>query len=97
MNVALCRVTLRLHGVHSLKEKRGIARSLIARVGRKFGVSVAEVEDNDLWQRLTLGVACVSNSAAHAGQTIDSVIEFMAEGRGETEVIDYDVEMVTVF
>lgn len=94
MNVGVCRLSLRLHGVRSLKEKRRISRSLVAQVSNKFNVAIAEVDDNDLWQRLTLGICCVSNSASHADETLESVVRFIARYRLDTELIDHEVEVI---
>lgn len=65
MHAAALRVELRLPAAHSLKEKRGLLKPLVADLRRTFGVSVAEVDHQDLWQRATLGVAVV---APQAGQ-----------------------------
>ena len=97
MNVGVCRLSLRLHGVQSLKGKRRISRSLIALVSNKFNVSIAEVDDNDLWQRLTLGVCCVSNSAQRLSDTIDSVVEFILRQRPDAELIEHEVEVIASF
>ncbi len=94
MNVGVCRLSLRLHGVRSLKEKRRISRSLIAQVSNKFNVAIAEVDDNDLWQRLTLGLCCVSNNASHADGTIESVVNFITRNRPDTELIDHEIEII---
>ena len=63
MNIGAARITLRIPHSRSLKDKRRVVNSLRQRVGSKFNVSIAEVEMNDAWQTLTLGIACVSNSA----------------------------------
>ncbi len=97
MNVGVCRLSLRLHGVRSLKEKRRVSRSLIAQVSNKFNVAIAEVDDNDLWQRLTLGISCVSNSAPRADETLESVVRFIARQRPDTELIDHEVEVIASF
>ncbi|MDP3793591.1 MAG: DUF503 domain-containing protein, partial [Candidatus Uhrbacteria bacterium] len=47
MTVGLCRVWLRLPQNHSLKDKRQVVKSLIARLHNKFNVAVAEVDDHD--------------------------------------------------
>jgi len=65
MHAAALRVELRIPDAHSLKEKRGTLKPVIAELRRQFGVSVAEVDHQDLWQRATLGIAVV---ASHAGQ-----------------------------
>jgi uncharacterized protein YlxP (DUF503 family) len=65
MHAAALRVELRIPDAHSLKEKRGKLKPVIAELKKRFGVSVAEVDHQELWQRATLGVAVV---AAQAGQ-----------------------------
>ncbi len=97
MKVALCRVSLRLHGVRSLKEKRQVAQSLITRVNNRFNVAIGEVDDNDLWQRLTLGISCVSNDGRHANETISKVVDFIGDMRSEAELLDCELEIVNAF
>ena len=59
MLIAAAKLTLRAPWVRSLKEKRMIAQSLIARVSQKFHVSAAEVEQQDVHQTIVVGVAAV--------------------------------------
>ncbi|MGD2050907.1 MAG: DUF503 domain-containing protein [Acidimicrobiia bacterium] len=54
------RIELRIRDAHSLKEKRQVVKSITASVSRSYGVSVAEVDHQDLWNRATLGVAAVA-------------------------------------
>jgi len=58
MNIGVCKVKLRLPENLSLKGKRRVLKSITARVRNKFNVSVAEIDDNDLWQLSTLGICC---------------------------------------
>jgi uncharacterized protein YlxP (DUF503 family) len=60
-------------------------------------VSVAEMDDNDLWQRLTLGVSCVSNDSRHANEVVSKVVEYIGALRGETELLDYELEILNAF
>jgi hypothetical protein len=94
VHIGICKATLRLPENESLKGKRQVARSLIARVHNKFNVSIAEVEDNHLWQRLTLGISCVSNNPRHANEVISQVVEYINAIRGDLELLDYEVEVV---
>ncbi|MBQ1493289.1 MAG: DUF503 domain-containing protein, partial [Blautia sp.] len=59
MQVAV--MTFRLHApwVHSLKEKRMIIKSIMAKIQNKFHVSVAEVDEQDIHQILVIGVAAI--------------------------------------
>ena len=60
MIVGVCTIELRLHDAHSLKSKRQVLKSITSRVKNKFNVAIAEVDDQDVWQRAVLGVAVVS-------------------------------------
>lgn len=77
MIVAIGTFEMHFPEVHSLKEKRQILRSLIDRVRARFNVSIAEVADNDLWQKGRVGVAIVSNDKVlleQMAQKIDSIM-----------------------
>jgi uncharacterized protein YlxP (DUF503 family) len=63
VHAAALRVELRIPDAHSLKEKRGRLKAVTADLKRRFGVSVAEVDHQDLWQRATLGIAVVAPQA----------------------------------
>jgi uncharacterized protein YlxP (DUF503 family) len=96
MNVGICQVKLRLPENLSLKGKRRVLKSIISRVGGKFNVSVAEVNDNDLWQLATIGIACVSNSNQHANEVLSKVVAFITDSRFEVEILDYEIEILPV-
>ena len=51
--------------------------------------------DNDLWQRLTLGISCVSNDGRHANEMLSKVVQYIEETTGDVELLDYEVEMVS--
>jgi len=82
MIVGVLRLTLHLPAPGSLKSKRHLVRSAIDRVKAKFNVSVAEVAENDLWQKSVLGVAAVGNDRAFVGETLDKVAAFVGSMHG---------------
>jgi uncharacterized protein YlxP (DUF503 family) len=96
MNVGVCKVRLRLPENLSLKGKRQVLKSIINRVKNKFDVSVAEVDDNDLWQVATLGVCLVSNDKRHTNQVLSKIVDFIVNGRFDVEILDYEIEIVSV-
>ncbi len=96
MIVGVCRVSLRLPENHSLKGKRQVVKSLIARLHNKFGVSAAEVGDQESWQMVELGIACVSNEKRHTQQVLASVVSFIESERLDAELLDYEVEVISV-
>ena len=95
MHIGVCRIMLHLPESASLKDKRQVARSLSARIRNKFNVAVAEVEDQELWQRLTLAVCCVSTDAAHANEIISKVVEYIEDSRRDLELLDYETEIIS--
>ena len=63
MIVGVCKIKLRIPENTSLKGKRNVVKSILAQLKNKFDVSVAEVDDQQLWQIATLGVCSVSNNS----------------------------------
>lgn len=96
MNVAVCTLTIRLPENHSLKGKRQVIHSMTARLQNRFRVSAAEVDGLGLWQMSTVGIACVSNRADHAQETVDAVIKFVVQNYPEVELVDSQVEIFPV-
>ncbi len=73
-----------------------MVKSIIARVRNKFDVSVAEVDDQGLWQLATLGICCVSNEKRHTNEVLSKVVDFIVNSRFEVEILDYEIELVPV-
>ncbi len=78
--------------VHSLKEKRRIVKSLIAKTQNKFHVSIAEIEEQDTHQIIVLGAACVTDSEVLAGRMMDQVIDFI-QANTEADITAIQREM----
>jgi hypothetical protein len=73
--------------VHSLKEKRMIVKSLVARLQNRFHVSAAEIEEQDTHQIIVIGVAAVVPHNAMADSLMDEISQFIEEST-EAEVLD---------
>ena len=96
MNVGVCEISLRLPGNLSLKGKRRVLKSITTRVRNKFDVSIAEVDDNGLWQSAVLGICCVSNNSRYTNGVLSKVIDFIVNSRFEIEILDYKIEILPV-
>lgn len=92
MNIAS--MTFRLHApwVHSLKEKRMIVKSIIAKLQNKFHVSAAEVDEQDIHQIIVIGVAFIVPHNAMADSIMDEISQFVEENT-EAEILDEMREM----
>ena len=95
MVIGACIIELQLPGISSLKEKRGLLKSLLARLHKEFNITAAEVDLHDAWQSTTLGVATVSTSAAHAQNLLNNLVQWMEIHRPDLEVVDHYVEIIS--
>ena len=94
MIIGTCIITLYLPVAGSLKDKRSVVKSLIARVRNEFNVSIAEVDNQDVWSQAVLGVACVSNSQRYAHGQLEAVVRFIEERRPDIPLVNYEIEML---
>jgi uncharacterized protein YlxP (DUF503 family) len=92
MTVAIARVTIFVAGSHSLKEKRSVIRRVKDLVRQKFNVSIAEVGDNDVWQRAVIGLSLVGNERRFVESALDEVLAFI---RTKAEVLGEEKELQT--
>jgi len=94
MVTAIARVDLALEGCQSLKDKRQIVRRLTERARARFQISIAEVEDQDLWNRAVLGLAYVSAGGGHAREVMDKAVQWLSTASAEAEMVDAQIELV---
>jgi uncharacterized protein YlxP (DUF503 family) len=92
MIIVAAMITLIIPENDSLKGKRRVIKSLIERVRHKFEAAVAEVGDNDLWQKARIGVALVGNDSHLLEARLQQIMKFM-ENQHLAEIIDSQVEL----
>ena len=92
MHVGVCQIELRLPENHSLKGKRQVIKSITTRIQNRFNVSVAEVDNQNLWQLATLGIACVSNHRRHVDETLANVVKFIVQNYPDVELLSSEIE-----
>ena len=95
MIVGVLRVELYIHGAGSLKEKRREIRSIKDRLRTSFNVSVAEVENQDLWNRGSLGIAVAGSDTVFVQETMDRIREFL-EKNWPHLILEIGVELFRV-
>jgi uncharacterized protein YlxP (DUF503 family) len=95
MNAGICRIKLHLSESQSLKDKRRIVKSITSRLRSQYNISIAEVDDQDLWQLVTLGIACVSNQNQHVDETLSKAIGFITKNYPELEIVDQEIEILS--
>lgn len=85
------RLTFYIPSASSLKDKRQVIRSLTDKTRHRFNVSIAEVATQDTHQTLTIGIAIVSGSAAHAENSLNEIIRYMEE-HTEAELMEIQMD-----
>lgn len=90
MVIGSCKVFLTAEWAMSLKDKRMVVKSIIDKTKNKFNVSIAEVEMQDIHQKIVIGFACVTNDASHANSIIDNVLNYIER---ITDAVLDDVEI----
>ncbi|UCE23519.1 MAG: DUF503 domain-containing protein [Candidatus Zixiibacteriota bacterium] len=91
MVTVILTVRLDIPGAGSLKEKRRVVKSLLARLRNDFNISIAEVADNDVLKSATLGAAIVSNDSSFGHQVISKVVNRIEASR-DVLILDYSTE-----
>ena len=93
MKILVMKVDLRAAYVHSLKEKRMIVKSIIGKLQNKFNVSIREVENQDLHQRISIGIVKLELNSKDSDQSKDKILNFIEENC-EAEIIDIESEII---
>ena len=96
MNIGVGKVILRIPENMDLKGKRQVLKSINSRIRHKFDVAVAEVDDNDTWQRATIGFCCISNNKRFSNQVLSKVVAFVENSHFDVEILDYEIEIIDV-
>ena len=95
MIVGAAVVEIFVHGSQSLKQKRGVVRSITQRVRNRFNISVSEVGGQGTWQRAVLGLAMAGNDARVVRRGLDRACQFI-EDLHLAEVLSSDVEITNL-
>ena len=69
-----------------------VLRRVKDRVRNKFNVAIAEVEENDVWQRAVLGLALLGNDRRFVESALDEVVRFV---RDLSETTNVERELMT--
>jgi uncharacterized protein YlxP (DUF503 family) len=92
--IGLCTIELHLPGLNSLKDKRSILKSMLARLHNTFNVSAAEVDRQDVWQSAVIAVVTVSNSTSHSSQVIANVLDWIENNFPDVFIVRQETEVL---
>ena len=95
MVVGTARISIYIQDSHSLKEKRRLVKSVIAKVRQRFNASIAEVDSNDKWQMIGLGISVVGNDRRFVNSVLDTILAYV-DSLYLGEMIDSDIEILNL-
>ncbi len=91
MHIGVCKIKLYLPESQSLKEKRRVIKSIIARLKNRFNLAVAEIEAQDIHQSAVLGVVTVANEVKFVDKILAQSVKFIEEN-ASVVLVDYETE-----
>lgn len=93
MVLGVCKITIRMSSVSSLKGKRQIVKKITARVKNKFNSSIAEVGSLDEWQKSEIGFCVVGNEGPFVNSVLDKILDYIEEMQ-LSENIHSEIEII---
>ena len=93
--VGVLRIYLFIEGIGSLKGKRSVIRHVQETIRHRFGATVAEVADQDLWQSAVIGIALVGSDQKRVNASLDRIINHV-ENLHVAVVRDHEMEFIHI-
>ncbi len=78
-----------------MKGKRRVVKSLRDRVKNKFNISVAEIGDQDEWQRIHIGIVAVSSDAQYLDGLMNQVVDYI-DNLHLADMVDCQIELINM-
>lgn len=88
---------MHLPASQSLKDKRQAIKSVTSRIRNSYNVSIAEIDDQDLWQVCSLGIACTGPEPSIIEDLLGRIVNFIATARPDCELIESETDVLSVF
>ena len=92
--IGILTIHLHLPGCASLKEKRGRLKPLLHQLHKKFNVSVAEMDRQDMWQEAVIACALVNSDAVQVQRSLQTVLKWVEGNWPDGDVIDERIEII---
>lgn len=93
MIIGICTCEIFIFNANSLKSKMSVVKSIIEKSKNRFNISIAEVGENDKWQKSIIAFSTISNDQKIVEETIEKVINFF-DSYSEIEIINIKREIL---
>ena len=95
MVVGTLKIEFMLHDNRSLKGKRKVVRSIVGKVKSRFNDTIPEIDSNDMWQKIELGISAVGNDRRHIDSSLNRVLSYI-DSLYLAEIMDTQMEIFNV-
>lgn len=92
--IGLCTVEFELPGVHSLKDKRSILKSLLTRMHNQFNVSTAEIDFQDALNASVIAFTTVTTDTRHVNQMISTILNWIEKNYPDALIVNQEIEIL---
>lgn len=93
MWIGALKIELFISDSHSLKHKRMIVRAMKDSLAHNFNVSVAEVNEQDKWQKAVVGIAAVGPNKQVVNSVLDKVLDSISRN-GSAHIVNVEREVL---
>ncbi|MHB9023607.1 MAG: DUF503 domain-containing protein [Armatimonadota bacterium] len=93
MYVGMTTIDMEITDAMTLKDKRQVLRSVLARIRNNFNVSAAEVGHLDAHTLSTIGIAAVANDKRYVNGMLEKVVD-LVEREPRVLVLGHTVEII---
>ncbi|KUG04409.1 ylxp-like protein [hydrocarbon metagenome] len=94
MYVVYGQISIFLPYTSNLKEKRKIVLSIVDRIRKRFNISIAEVDDHELWQRCSLGFSAVTGNHSEIDVMVGAVYTTVERHINDVEILSFNYDII---
>src|SRR4051812_16703188 len=94
MFIAILQFHMTIDGATSLKDKRGVVRSIKDKLHKQHMVAVAEVDDLDTWNLATMGLVACNRSHDYLQEQMQAIIKKL-ETHPDARLADHALEIIS--
>jgi uncharacterized protein YlxP (DUF503 family) len=93
--VGILTIHLRLPGCASLKEKRGRLKPLQNKLHKKFNLSVAEMDRQDMWGEAVIACALINSDGVHVQRSLQTAVKWVEANWTDGDLINDRIEIIS--
>ena len=87
-------IKLYIPDCHSLKQKRSIVKSILAKTKNQYHVSAAEVDYMDVWQTALLGFSAIGNDAMAIRNVLQAIETYIENNWFDIQIMESQIDLL---